>query len=170
MSIHIVLVEPEIPPNTGNIARSCAATDSVLHLVKPLGFSLDEKSLRRAGLDYWDKLEIHYYDSNEDFFEKTKGGVYYYFSKKANHRYTDISYPDKCYIVFGKETKGLPEKLLYDNPESTVRIPMLDGARCLNLSSAAAVAAYEVLRQWDFPELSNDGRLKEYNWKVRNEL
>ena len=166
--LNIVLVEPEIPQNTGNIARTCAVTGARLHIVKPMGFTPTDKHLKRAGLDYWNYLDLTYYENLADFFEKTKGGTYYYFSKKANHNYTEIEYPDKCYIVFGKETKGLPEKLLYDNAEFTVRIPMLEGARCLNLSSAAAVGVYEVLRQWDFPELSNNGRLKEYDWEMRN--
>ncbi len=167
--LNIVLVEPEIPQNTGNIARTCAVTGARLHIVKPMGFTPTDKHLKRAGLDYWNYLDLTYYENLEDFFERTKGGTYYYFSKKAKYAYTEIDYPDKCYIVFGKETKGLPEKLLYDNPETTVRIPMIDGARCLNLSSAAAVGAYEVLRQWGFPELVNDGRLKEYDWRMSNE-
>ena len=167
--LNIVLVEPEIPQNTGNIARTCAVTGARLHIVKPMGFTPTDKHLKRAGLDYWNYLDLTYYENLDDFFEKTKGGIYYYFSKKAKYAYTEIDYPDKCYIVFGKETKGLPEKLLYENPETTVRIPMIDGARCLNLSSAAAVGAYEVLRQWGFPELVNDGRLKEYDWRMSNE-
>ena len=167
--LNIVLVEPEIPQNTGNIARTCAVTGARLHIVKPMGFTPTDKHLKRAGLDYWNYLDLTYYENLDDFFEKTKGGTYYYFSKKAKYAYTEIDYPDKCYIVFGKETKGLPEKLLYENPETTVRIPMIDGARCLNLSSAAAVGAYEVLRQWGFPELVNDGRLKEYDWRMSNE-
>ncbi len=167
--LNIVLVEPEIPQNTGNIARTCAVTGARLHIVKPMGFTPTDKHLKRAGLDYWNYLDLTYYENLEDFFERTKGGTYYYFSKKAKYAYTEIDYPDKCYIVFGKETKGLPEKLLYNNPETTVRIPMIDGARCLNLSSAAAVGAYEVLRQWGFPELVNDGRLKEYDWRMSNE-
>ena len=167
--LNIVLVEPEIPQNTGNIARTCAVTGARLHIVKPMGFTPTDKHLKRAGLDYWNYLDLTYYENLDDFFEKTKGGTYYYFSKKAKYAYTEIDYPDKCYIVFGKETKGLPEKLLYENPETTVRIPMIDGARCLNLSSAAAVGAYEVLRQWGFPELVNDGRLKEYDWRMNNE-
>ncbi len=167
--LNIVLVEPEIPQNTGNIARTCAVTGAKLHIVKPMGFTPTDKHLKRAGLDYWNYLDLTYYENLEDFFERTKGGTYYYFSKKAKYAYTEIDYPDKCYIVFGKETKGLPEKLLYNNPETTVRIPMIDGARCLNLSSAAAVGAYEVLRQWGFPELVNDGRLKEYDWRMSNE-
>ena len=162
--INIVLVEPEIPQNTGNIARTCAATGARLHIVKPMGFTPTDKHLKRSGLDYWKYLDLTYYENSEDFFEKTKGGVYYYFSTKEPRKFTDISYPDNCYIVFGKETKGLPERLLLDNPESCVRIPMTSYARCLNLSNSAAIAAYEVLRQWGFPELVNRGRLKEFDW------
>ncbi len=163
--LNIVLVEPEIPQNTGNIARTCAATGARLHIVKPMGFTPTDKHLKRAGLDYWYLLDITYYEDLNDFFEKNKGGNFYYFSTKAPRKYTDIEYPDKCFIVFGKETKGLPEKLLFDNPETTVRIPMIDEARSLNLSNSAAIAAYEVLRQWDFPELLNNGKLREFDWK-----
>ena len=163
--INIVLYEPEIPQNTGNIARTCAATGARLHIVKPMGFTPTDKHLKRAGLDYWYLLDITYYEDLNDFFEKNKGGNFYYFSTKAPRKYTDIEYPDKCSIVFGKETKGLPEKLLFNNPETTVRIPMIDEARSLNLSNSAAIAAYEVLRQWDFPELLNNGKLREFDWK-----
>lgn len=162
--LNIVLVEPEIPQNTGNIARTCAATGARLHIVKPMGFTPTDKHLKRAGLDYWYLLDITYYENLDDFFEKNEGGRFYYFSTKAPRKYTDIEYPDKCFIVFGKETKGLPEKLLFDNPETTVRIPMIDEARSLNLSNSAAIAAYEVLRQWDFPELLNNGKLREFDW------
>ena len=164
MELNIVLVEPEIPQNTGNIARTCAATGARLHIVRPMGFSDDNKHLKRAGLDYWHLMDLTFYDSLDDFFEKTAGGKYYYFSSKARRNYTQVGYPDGCYIVFGKETKGLPERLLLDNPESCVRIPMTSYARCLNLSNSAAIAAYEVLRQWGFPELVNRGRLKEFDW------
>ncbi len=162
--LNIVLVEPEIPQNTGNIARTCAATGARLHIVKPMGFTPTDKHLKRAGLDYWHLLDITYYEGLDDFFAKNEGGVFYYFSTKAPQKYTDINYPDKCYIVFGKETKGLPEKLLFDNPKTTVRIPMISDARSLNLSNSVAIAAYEILRQWDFPELLNHGQLREYKW------
>ena len=163
--LNIVLVEPEIPQNTGNIARTCAATGARLHLVKPLGFSIDDRSLKRAGLDYWHFLDISYYENLDDFFEKTKGGSYFYFSTKALHRHSDISYPDGAYLLFGKETAGLPEELLLKNPDTTVRIPMIDEARSLNLSNAAAIAAYEVLRQWDYPELLCKGELHRLKWE-----
>ena len=151
--IHVVLVEPEIPQNTGNISRTCAIVGAQLHLIEPLGFSIDEKHVRRAGLDYWDKLELFTYPSLEDFFEKHPNGEYYYFSTKAAKRHTDVAYGEEVYLFFGKETKGLPEELVYGNPERAVRIPMRDELRSLNLSNSAAIAVYEVLRQHDFPGL-----------------
>lgn len=162
--LNIVLIEPEIPQNTGNIARTCAATGAKLHLVEPMGFKVDDKKLKRAGLDYWHLLDITYYSSTADFFEKNPNGNFYYFSTKANRTYTDISYPDNAFIVFGKETAGLPEKLLHDNPETTVRIPMISDARSLNLSNSVAIATYEILRQWNFPKLLNTGKLREFDW------
>ncbi len=164
--LNVVLVEPEIPQNTGNIARTCAATGARLHLVRPLGFSISEKAVKRAGLDYWDLLDITVYDSTEDFFEKTKGGKYYYFSTKARHIHSDMSYPDGAYLLFGRETAGLPEKLLHDNPDTAVRIPMISEARSLNLSNSVAVAVYEVLRQWSYPELLCSGNLRSYRWDI----
>ena len=161
--LNIVLVEPEIPQNTGNIARTCAATGARLHLVKPLGFDISEKAVRRAGLDYWHLVDITVYDGIDDFFAKT-AGPYYYFSTKARHIHSDISYPDGAYIVFGKETKGLPEELLHANPDTTVRIPMIDEARSLNLSNSGAVGVYEVLRQWGYPELKCKGELTKVKW------
>ena len=162
--LNIVLIEPEIPQNTGNIARTCAATGARLHLVEPMGFKIDDKKLKRAGLDYWHLLDITYYESTEDFFLKNEGESFYYFSTKAKYKYTDIEYPDKVFIVFGKETAGLPEKLLFENQETTVRIPMISDARSLNLSNSAAIGAYEVLRQWGFPELQSAGQLRQYKW------
>ncbi len=164
--LNIVLIEPEIPQNTGNIARTCAATGARLHLVEPMGFKVDDKKLKRAGLDYWYLLDITYYKNIDDFFERNKNGMFFYFSTKADKTYADIDYPDNAYLVFGKETKGLPEKLLYDNHDTTVRIPMIDDARSLNLSNAVAVGVYEVLRQWNFPELQQKGQLRDYNWQV----
>ncbi|MCH5198373.1 MAG: tRNA (cytidine(34)-2'-O)-methyltransferase [Oscillospiraceae bacterium] len=166
--LNIVLIEPEIPQNTGNIARTCAATGAKLHLVEPMGFKIDDKKLKRAGLDYWHFLDISYYPSTAAFFEANPGENFYYFSTKAKHRYTDISYPEKVFLVFGKETAGLPEKLLFDNPETTVRIPMISDARSLNLSNSAAVGVYEVLRQWNFPALQERGELRAYNWENAN--
>lgn len=161
--INIVMVEPEIPQNTGNVARTCAATGARLHLVGPMGFKIDDKKLKRAGLDYWQYLDITYYDSLDDFFEKNKGD-FYFFTTKARQVYSDVSYPDNCYLFFGKETKGLPEELLLENKEKCVRLPMIGDARSLNLSNTVAVAVYEALRQWDFPQLENFGNLHKYKW------
>ncbi len=162
--LNIVLVEPEIPQNTGNIARTCAATGARLHIVEPMGFKIDDKKLKRAGLDYWYLLDITYYSNLEDFFEKNKDGNFYFFSTKAQNRYSDISYPDKSYLFFGKETAGLPEELLKANPDRCVRIPMISDARSLNLSNSVAIGVYEVLRQWDFPKLLEEGQLTKYQW------
>lgn len=162
--LNIVLVEPEIPQNTGNIARTCAATGARLHLVEPMGFKVDDKKLKRAGLDYWYLLDITYYENLDDFFQQNEGGAFFYFSTKADKTYADIEYPDNAYLVFGKETKGLPEKLLYENHDSTVRIPMIGDARSLNLSNAVAIGTYEVLRQWSFPSLQNKGQLRDFEW------
>ena len=162
--LNIVLVEPEIPQNTGNIARTCAATGARLHLVRPMGFEVDDKKLKRAGLDYWYLLDITYYENLQDFFEKNKDGEFFFFSTKARKRHTDVSYPDKAYLVFGKETRGLPEWLLLENKESCVRIPMLSEARSLNLSNSVAIAVYETLRQWDYPELLTKGELHRHSW------
>ena len=161
--LNVVLVEPEIPQNTGNIARTCAATGAKLHLVRPLGFSISEKAVKRAGLDYWDLLDITVYDNINDFFAKTNG-PYYYFSTKAPHIHSDIQYPDGAYLLFGRETAGLPEKLLHDNPDTTVRIPMINDARSLNLSNSVAIAVYETLRQWNYPQLLCEGELRNYSW------
>lgn len=161
--INIVLVEPQIPQNTGNIARTCAATGARLHIVRPMGFTIDDKKLKRAGLDYWHLLDITYYDNIEDFFNKNEG-PFYYFTTKGQHIYSDIDYPDKAYIVFGREDAGLDEKLLYENPDYCVRVPMIGEARSLNLSNTVALATYEVLRQWKFPELQGQGQLTKFKW------
>lgn len=163
--LNIVLVEPEIPQNTGNIARTCAATGTRLHIIEPMGFKIDDKKLKRAGLDYWHLLDITYYKNLEDFFAKNKGN-FFFFTTKALNKYSDVKYEDNCYLFFGKETKGLPEDLLYNNPDSCVRIPMINNsaARSLNLSNSVCVAVYEVLRQWDFPELLCEGKLTKFNW------
>ncbi len=161
--LNVVLVEPEIPQNTGNISRTCAATGARLHLVGPMGFTITDKQLKRAGLDYWHLLDITYYDSLEEFFEKN-AGPFFYFSTKARRVYADVEYPDGAYLVFGKETAGLPEELMRDHPDQSVRLPMLDddAARSLNLSNTVAVGVYEVLRQWGFPALRTQGRLTKY--------
>lgn len=164
-TLNIVLVEPEIPQNTGNIARTCAATGARLHIIEPMGFKIDDKKLKRAGLDYWDLLDITYYKNIEDFFDKNNG-EYFYFSTKAKHIYSDIKYPENTYLFFGKETKGLPEDLLYRNPDRCVRMPMINSshARSLNLSNCVCVGAFEVLRQWGFPELLCEGKLTKFDW------
>lgn len=162
--LNIVLVEPQIPQNTGNIARTCAVTGAALHLVKPMGFVIDDKKLRRAGLDYWDKLDISYYDGMEDFFAKNKGGKFFYFTTKGQHRHSDVSYPAGCYLIFGREDAGLPEELLVQHPGQCLRFPMRQGLRSLNLSNSVAIGVYEALRQWDFPLLQNKGTLHRLNW------
>ncbi len=159
MNINIALIEPEIPQNTGNIARTCAAVGASLHLVRSLGFEIDDKKLKRAGLDYWHSLDITYYDSLDDFMEKNKDEQMFFYSTKAPRRHTDVQYPERVFLVFGKETKGLPETLLRANLDKCVRIPMRDGLRSLNLSNSAAIAVYEVLRQRDFEELKGEGLL-----------
>ncbi len=157
--INIVLHEPEIPQNTGNISRTCAATGCSLHLIKPLGFDITDKHLKRAGLDYWQYLDIHYYENLDDFFSKNQDGKYFFYSTKAAKCYTDVNYDGKVYLFFGKETKGLPEDLLLKNKESCVRIPMLGELRSLNLSNSVAIAVYEALRQRNFASLNLKGKL-----------
>ena len=155
--IHVVLHEPEIPQNTGNIARTCAATGSSLHLIKPLGFSLDDKYMKRAGLDYWSLLDVHVYENLEEFYEKNPDAKIYYFSKKARHVYTEVDYPSEVYLMFGKETKGIPVDVLKAHEKDTVRMPMREGLRSLNLSNAVAIGVYEVLRQHGFEDLALEG-------------
>lgn len=159
MKYNIVLVEPEIPQNTGNIARTCAATGTALHLVGPLGFSIEDRYLKRAGLDYWDLLDLTYYDSLEDFFEANKGANFLFSSTKAQKSYHEMNYPDNTFILFGKETKGLPESLLKENYAFCLRIPMLDTIRSLNLSNSVAIVLYEALRQSGFAGMKREGRL-----------
>lgn len=166
-TLNIVMVEPEIPQNTGNVARTCAATGARLHLVGPMGFKIDDKKLKRAGLDYWHLLDISYYDNLTDFFNRNPdNGNFFYFSTKSQHIHSDISYPDNCFLFFGKETAGLPEDLLHDNPNNCVRIPMINNsdARSLNLSNSVAIGVYEVLRQWNYPDLLCEGQLRKFHW------
>ena len=167
--LNIVLVEPQIPQNTNNVARTCAATGARLHLVEPMGFRVDDAKLKRAGLDYWHLLDITYYKDLNDFFEKNKDGHFFYFSTKATKIYSDAEYPDNSYLVFGKETAGLPEDLLFENPDKCVRLPMIDNsaARSLNLSNTVAIGVYEVLRQWGFPELKTRGELTKFSWNEK---
>lgn len=158
--INIVLLEPQIPQNTGNIARTCAATGSRLHLVKPMGFTVDDKKLKRAGLDYWYLLDITYYESTKEFFEKNSGEMFF-FTTKGKKVYSDVSYPDGCYLVFGREDRGINEKILEANYDRCVRFPMIDNdaARSLNLSNSVAIAVYEALRQQGFVSLRTEGHL-----------
>lgn len=161
--LNIVLVEPQIPPNTGNISRTCAVTGAALHLVKPYGFEISDKTLKRAGLDYWDKLEVYEYNNLDSFFEKNSG-CFYFFTTKGKRTHSDVRYPTNkdVYLIFGREDKGLPEELLYENLDKCVRIPMRTALRSLNLSNSVAVAVYEALRQWDYPDLSREGRLTQF--------
>ncbi len=159
MPFNIALVEPEIPQNTGNIARLCAATGTKLHLVKPLGFEIDDRKLKRAGLDYWYLLDITYYDNLQSFLELNNGRPMFFSSTKAAQTHSDIAYPEDCFLVFGKETKGLPEDLLRDNYENCIRIPMISEARSLNLSNSAAVVLYEALRQHNYSDLCTEGHI-----------
>ena len=165
MEINIVMVEPEIPQNTGNVARTCAATGARLHLVGPMGFTIDDRKLKRAGLDYWQYLDITYYKNTNEFFEKNPEANCFFYTTKARRVHSDVKYPDKCYLLFGKETKGLPEELLLENPDTCVRIPMQGEIRSLNLSNSVAIAVYEVLRQWNYPALQNFGQLHNYKWE-----
>ena len=151
--LHIVLVEPEIPANTGNVARTCAATGAQLHLVRPLGFSIDDKHLKRAGLDYWHLLNVRIHENLDNFFAAYPRGPHYFVTTKAHHAYTEFTYPEEAFFLFGKETKGLPEALLHAHPESCVRIPIREEARSLNLSNSVAIVAFEALRQAGFPGL-----------------
>lgn len=157
MANHVVLYQPEIPANTGNISRTCAATDTTLHLIRPLGFSTEDKMLKRAGLDYWKYVNIIYYDSLDEFFEKNPDGEYYYITKFGERYYNSFDFSDTSknhYFIFGKETTGLPKELLATNKERCLRIPMNDKVRALNLSNTAAILVYEALRQQQFPHLT----------------
>lgn len=164
MAINIVLVEPEIPQNTGNIVRTCAATGSILHLVGPLGFSIEDKYLKRAGLDYWEEADVRYYNNLEEFLSKFGGKTFYYSTTKAVNNYCDVAFEDDCFILFGKETAGLPEELLKDNREYCIRIPMKNGIRSLNLSNSVAIVLYEALRQQNFKDMKLDGHMVKYDW------
>ena len=162
--MHIVLLEPEIPQNAGNIARTCAVTNSVLHLIRPLGFSVEDKYLKRAGLDYWKLLDIRYYDNYADFCEKNPDARLWMATTKARHIYTDVAYGENDYIMFGKESAGIPEELLLENRERTIRIPMLAAARSLNLSNSVAIVIYEAMRQQNFPGMLLEGQLHHARW------
>lgn len=165
MAMNIVLFEPEIPANTGNIGRTCVATGSRLHLIEPLGFRLDEKSLKRAGMDYWKDLDVTTYIDYEDFLEKNQGAKIYMATTKGPQLYTDVSYEPDCYIMFGKESAGIPEEILVENQETAIRIPMIGAIRSLNLSNSVAVVLYEALRQNQFADMNLEGHLTRYEWK-----
>jgi len=156
MAIHVVLYQPLIPANTGNIARTCAGTDTKLHLIRPLGFSTDDKMLKRAGLDYWEHVDIHYYDGLDELFEKYDQGEFFFITKHGSKPHTTFNYSDvekDYFFVFGRETTGLPRELIDANPNSCLRIPMNENIRSLNLSNTAAILIYEALRQQDYPTL-----------------
>lgn len=163
--MNVVLHEPEIPANTGNIGRTCVATGTRLHLIKPLGFSLEEKELKRAGLDYWKNLDVTVYENFEDFLGKNPGAVLFMATTKARNTYTEVSYPDNAYIMFGKESAGIPEEILVDYEETSVRIPMNEDIRSLNLSNSVAIMLYEALRQHDFAQMQRQGELHRLHWK-----
>lgn len=162
--MNIVLLEPEIPYNTGNIGRTCVTTNTSLHVIKPLGFNLDEKSVKRAGLDYWDLLDIHVYENFEDFVEKNNNPKIYMGTTKSKQTYAEVSYEPDAFIMFGKESAGIPEEILLDYKETCIRIPMAANTRSLNLSNAAAIVLYEAIRQNDFLDLEPEGQLHKYKW------
>lgn len=162
--MNIVLHEPEIPQNAGNIARTCAVTKSSLHLIKPLGFSVEDKYLKRAGLDYWDLLDIHYYENFEDFKSKNPKAKIFMATTKSKQVYTDVSFSKDDYIMFGKESAGIPEEILLDYKETAVRIPMYGDTRSLNLANSVAIILYEALRQQNFEDLNTQGQLHRHQW------
>ena len=164
MAWNIVLHEPEIPSNTGNIGRTCVAAGARLHLIEPLGFRLNEKMIRRAGMDYWDKLDVRTYLDYEDFLQKNPGAVIYYATTKAQHIYTEVSYPEDCFLMFGKESAGIPEEILVEHPDRCIRIPMREDIRSLNLANSVAVVLYEALRQNQFASMQTKGQLHRLQW------
>ena len=164
MALNIVLFEPEIPANTGNIGRTCVATGTRLHLIEPLGFRLNEKSIKRAGMDYWEHLDVTRYINFEDFMEKNPDAKIYMATTKGQHVYSDVNYEPDCYIMFGKESAGIPEEILVQHPENCIRIPMLSEIRSLNLSNSVAVVLYEALRQNNFDHMKLEGQLTKYEW------
>ena len=165
MAFNIVLLEPEIPANTGNIGRTCVATGTRLHLIEPLGFRLSEKELKRAGMDYWPQLDVTTYVNYEDFLKKNPGARPYMATTKGPRVYTETQFEPDCYIMFGKESAGIPEEILLENQERAIRIPMLGDTRSLNLSNSVAIVLYEALRQNDFPGMRLEGHLTRYDWK-----
>ncbi len=163
--LNVILHEPEIPANTGNIGRTCVATNTRLHLIEPLGFRLDEKDLKRAGMDYWQDLDVRTYVNYEEFLEKNPGAKIYMATTKALRSYTEVSYEPDCFLMFGKESAGIPEEILVENQENCVRIPMAGETRSLNLANSVAIVLYEALRQQDFPGLKIQGNLHRLHWK-----
>lgn len=163
--LNIVLLEPEIPANTGNIGRTCCATGTRLHLIEPLGFSLSEKALKRAGMDYWQDLDVTVYDDYEDFLRKNPGARIYFATTKAPNVYSEAHFEPDCYIMFGKESAGIPEKILVENQDTCIRIPMNENIRSLNLSNSVAIVLYEALRQNNFTGMELLGHLRGYDWK-----
>ena len=163
--LNIVLHEPEIPANTGNIGRTCVAANARLHLIEPLGFRLNEKNLKRAGMDYWKDLDVTTYIDFNDFMEKNPGAKIYMATTKAHKVYTDVQYEPDCYIMFGKESAGIPEEILLENQETAIRIPMIGDIRSLNLSNSVAIVLYEALRQNNFDHMRLEGHLTKYEWK-----
>ena len=163
--LNVVLFEPEIPANTGNIGRTCVATGTRLHLIEPLGFSISEKAVKRAGMDYWDDLDVTTYVNWQDFCKKNPEAKIYFATTKAKHVYSEVSYEPDCYIMFGKESAGIPEEILKENPDTCVRIPMLEEIRSLNLSNSVAVVLYEALRQNNFEHMELEGQLHRLSWE-----
>ncbi|PNV62436.1 tRNA (uridine(34)/cytosine(34)/5-carboxymethylaminomethyluridine(34)-2'-O)-methyltransferase TrmL [Clostridium sp. chh4-2] len=163
--MNVVLFEPEMPANTGNIGRTCVATGTRLHLIEPLGFKINEKALKRAGLDYWDKLDVTVYCDYQDFLNRNPGAKIYMATTKSKQVYSDVSYEPDCYIMFGKESAGIPEEILLENQETCVRIPMWGDIRSLNLSNSVAIVLYEALRQNGFEKMTLQGHLTKYDWK-----
>ncbi len=163
--MNIVLHEPEIPANTGNIGRTCVATGSVLHLIEPLGFRLNEKEIKRAGMDYWEHLDVRRYDDYRDFCEKNPGVKIWYATTKAKHVYSDVTFGPDDYIMFGKESAGIPEEILVEHEENCIRIPMLPQIRSLNLSNSVSIVLYEALRQQQFAQMQLGGELHRLHWK-----
>lgn len=163
--INIVLLEPEMPANTGNIGRTCVAAGARLHLIEPLGFKINDKMIKRAGLDYWDKLDVTVYDNYQDFLDKNPGCKIYMATTKAPKAYTHVQYEPDCYIMFGKESAGIPEDILYDNQENCVRIPMIGDIRSLNLGNSVAIVLYEALRQNNFENMNCMGHLRTHEWR-----
>lgn len=162
--MNVVLLEPEIPANTGNIGRTCVATGTKLHLIEPLGFKINDKQLKRAGLDYWKDLDVTIYSSYEEFLNRNPGAKIYMATTKAEHAYTHVSYDPDCFIMFGKESAGIPEELLLQNRENTIRIPMIGDIRSLNLSNSVCIILYEALRQNNFEGMKLEGKLHHHQW------